>query len=60
MDVHCEGEGGTGSASNKGYSNVSNHDNCYSFATYHSNKSVLKASERVDALSPVPTDGIVT
>ncbi len=42
LDIYCEEVGGTGSASNKGCNNEDNNSNCYSFATYHSNKSILK------------------
>jgi len=47
--VHCEELGGTGSAFLKGYNNDTRHINCYSFATYYSNKSILKASRELQA-----------
>jgi len=42
---------GQGQPFMKGYNNDTTHNYCYSFATYNSNKSVLKSFERVDALS---------
>ncbi len=44
-ELYCEGEGGTGSASNKGYNNATHPHNCYS-SVAHSNKSILKADKR--------------
>ena len=52
VSVHCEGEGGTGSASNKGYNNETTNHNCYSFVAI-SDKSVLKASRELQ-LSACP------
>ncbi len=59
VEVHCEELGGTGLASYKGCNSGLN-SNCYSFATYHSNESILKAYERATTLSSVPTDVIIT
>jgi len=58
MSIHCEEVGGTGLAFLKGCNNEYHHINCYASVAYR-NKSVLKAGERVDALSPVPTRIII-
>ena len=42
MSIHCEGEGGTGLASKKGYNNEHTNLNCYS-SVINNNKSILKA-----------------
>jgi len=48
VQKHCEGEGGTGSASYKGYNNAICTYDCYTFVTYR-NENILKAGERVRA-----------
>jgi len=57
VKVHCEAEGGTGLAFEKGYNNAPTHYNCYSFAVNFSNKSILKACERVGRSLTCPNYG---
>ena len=54
MRVHCEVEGGTGLALEKGSNNDPEYHNCYSFAVNFSNKSILKAVEGIRAPSTCP------
>ena len=60
MRVHCEGEGGTGSAFLKGYNNANTNHNCYSFVVIR-NESILKTGEESSLLfSSVPTSVIIS